>query len=538
VLGFRDARSVRPGDTADLVIGQPDLFRTECNYPANSPDRPTASSLCRPVAVALDADGNLYVADAGNGRVLRFPTPFAQPQALPRANLVLGQRSYTLSILDPTQSTMGLPVGLAFAGENGLLVSDAGHNRVLFFQGNPRSFTDGMPAAKVFGQPGFTSSASGAQDNRMNQPRQISTDSDDRLYVADTGNNRVLIFNRVTVAGPDPRAAVTLTLTNDSAGLRGPRAVYVSPLTGEIWVADTLGSRALRYPRFDDLPFTGFAPNASIPAVAPLALTQDAFGALFIADGANRIALHFPGVSTLNGANFVVGRALAPGAIATLYPLGIQFTSDTASFSALPLPRELADTQVLLNDQPVPLFFVSPGQINFYVPMNAPESGAAELQVVRKSTGQILAGGPIQMNVASPGLFTAGGNGVGQLAAVNQDGSINSKERPAPRGSVITLFGTGQGVIPGAPADGEPAQGTISTPEKPRVIINTDFVPEEDVQFSGLAPGFVGLWQINVRIPMQAPPSESVLVVVLQKGIPSNNDRNPAGSRTTIAVRE
>jgi uncharacterized protein (TIGR03437 family) len=490
------------------------------------------------VGLALDREGNLYVADAANGRVLRFPSPFAQPQALPRANLVLGQRSYTLSLLDPTQSTMGNPFGLAFAGDNGLLVSDALHNRVLYFQGNPRTFADGMPAARVFGQPGFTSSGSGPQDNRMNGPRHIATDTDDRLYVADAGNDRVLIFNRATVAGPEPRPAVTLTLTNTSTPLRGPRGVYVNPVTGEIWIGDTNGNRVLRYPRFDDLAFTGFVPNFAMPAAAPLALAQDAYGTLLVADATNRVALHFAAVAALNGANFVTGRALAPGVIASLYPAGIQFTDQTASFSSLPLPRELADIQVLINDQPAPLFFVSPGQINFYVPMNTSDSGTAEVQVIRRSTGQTLAGGSVQMNVASPGLFTSSATGSGQVAAINQDGTINSAENRAARGSVISLYGTGQGFIPGAPPDGEPASGPAPTPEKPRVIVNAAFVDDEDIQYSGLAPGFVGLWQINVRIPMTTPPSDSILVVVQHKSIPSNNDRNPQGSRTTIAVKE
>jgi uncharacterized protein (TIGR03437 family) len=537
VLGFRDARTVRPGDRADLVIGQPDMLRTQCNYPANDPDRPTDSNLCRPVGLALDAQGNLYVADAGNGRVLRFAQPFAQPQTLPRANLVLGQRSFTSKITDPSATTIGAPYGLAFAGQNGLLVSDALHSRVLFFQGNPGEFTSGQAAAKVFGQPNFTSSAAGSLDNRMNGPRHIATDTDDRLYVADTGNDRVLIFNRVTVAGSDPRAAVILTLTNNNTPLRAPRGIFVSRTTGEIWVADTSGNRVLRYPRFDDLPFTGFAPDFVMPGVAPLAVSQDAFGAVFVADAANRLALHFPGVSALNAANFVSGRALAPGMVASLYPLGIQFTEETVNYSGLPLPRELADIQVLVNDEPAPLFFVGPGQINFQVPMDAPESGFADVQVVRTSTGQILAGGAVQMNLASPGLFTTDGSGRGQVRAINQDGSINSPENPAPRGSVVTLFATGQGVVPGAPPDGEAPQGEIATPEKPRVIVNTGFVEDDDVQASVLAPDAPGTWQVKVRIPMTAPPESGILVVLLYKGIPSNNPQNPAATRTTIAVK-
>jgi uncharacterized protein (TIGR03437 family) len=542
VLGFRDSRTVRPGDRADLVIGQPDFFRTMCNYPVNDSDRPTDSSLCRPTGMTLDQEGNLYVADSANGRVLRFARPFANPQVLPRANLVLGQSSFTTKLTDPSPRTLGAPYGLAFAGNNGLLVSDAAHSRVVLFSGAPATLTNGMAATLAFGQPDLSSSASGSQDNRMASPRHIATDTDDRLYVADTGNNRVLIFNRVTSAGVNPRPAIVLVNTTNTQPLRAPRGVWVNPGTGEIWVADTNGNRVLRYPRFDDLPITGFLANSSVPAPAALAITQDAFGNLYVADSTNRVAIHFPGLASLNGANFVVGRALAPGSIASLFPLGIHFTDQTVSFNELPrplpMPRTLADIQVLVNDQPAPLFFVSPTQINFQVPMSAPDSGNAEIQVMRVSTGQILAGGPVPMNVASPGLFTADNTGTGQILALNQNSTINSPENPAARGSVISLFATGQGFVPNAPADGSPAEGIRETPEKPRVIINTAFVNDEDILFSGLAPGFVGLWQINVRIPMTTLPGNDILVVLVHKSIPSNNDRNPTGSRTTIAVRE
>src|SRR5581483_10636547 len=81
ILGFNDARSIKVGAQADLVLGQPDFKRSVCNYNPNSAaasQAPTASSLCQPVGLAVDSQGNLWVADRGNHRVVRYANPFAQ----------------------------------------------------------------------------------------------------------------------------------------------------------------------------------------------------------------------------------------------------------------------------------------------------------------------------------------------------------------------------------------------------------------------------------------------------------------------------
>src|SRR5205823_1752714 len=143
VLGFRDARKLRPGDKADLVIGQPDYQRTVVNYPTNDANQPNARGLDLPVGLALDSDGNLYVADGGNGRVLRFPKPFDPGRGdYPSADLVLGQSDFNSKVQDPTSRTMRSPYGLAFTGDNGLLVSDLALSRILLFPGKAISFTN------------------------------------------------------------------------------------------------------------------------------------------------------------------------------------------------------------------------------------------------------------------------------------------------------------------------------------------------------------------------------------------------------------
>lgn len=527
VLGFRDLRTVKAGAKADIVIGQPDFQHSEVNYPFNDANKPSANSLRAPTGLIVDPAGNLYVADTGNSRVVRYPNPFATGQNYPAADLVLGQPSATNApIRDASAATMSAPYGLAFATNNGLLVSDVNLNRVLFFTGTSATFTSGMAASKVFGQANFTSTAAGSDLNRFNNPHHIATDTDDRLYVADTGNNRVLIFDRAPTAGADPRAGLQIS------GLAGPRGIYVSASTGAILVANAGGNTVQQYPNFNTLIVSSagsgsFAPTATISDFAPLAVTLDAFGDLYTADGFNRVTVNFPGLTILNSANFNPTQPLAPGEIASIFGFANQFGTVTQAANA-PLPTQLANVQVLYNGTPAPLYYIGPNQINFVIPNNAPTSGTADLIVMRTDTGQILGNFPIQMNVAAPAIFTIGTiPGQGQVAAINQDGTINGPKNPAPNLSVVAFFGTGEGFVPGAPPDGVAATGAISSPQHINVIIGQlGFVPDENVLYSGLAPGLPGVWQVNVRVPNNVAPTTSTgnitPVVFLVSSIPSN----------------
>lgn len=544
ILGFRDAFRVRPGDYADIVIGQPDRFRSTVNYPSGDPRITTRSSLFWPTGIAVDTAGNLWVADSGNNRVLRFPKPdFDAPQVMPEANLVLGQADFFVSprSTDPTRRTMALPYGLAFTPEGHLLVSDAAHHRVLLFR-KPEGgdFSSGMDASAVIGQPDFTTAASGTAENRFNSPRGIAVDTSGRLYVADVGNNRVSIFSNAAAVTPgsDPRPATVLLYSTGTTRLRSPYGVAVNQLTGEIWVAELGASRLLRYPEYGFLPAANYAANLGFSVGGPLALVLDRFGNPVVAEAINRIAMYYQAVVGVNAANYL-DRPVAPGTYVALYPAGGPFAfSETRVFdqepNPIPMPRRLADIEVLVNDEPVPLHFVSPGQINFLMPMNAPTSGTVSVLVQRPSTGQIVGYGRIEMAPASPGLFTSDSSGSGQLAALNQDNTRNGPGNAAARGSVVQLFATGAGFIPGAPPDGDtPGGRQILTPEKPRVFIGTDFVPDDHVLYSGLAPGLIGVWQINVKIPDRVAPGNAVLLYVQYRDIPSMTPQR----RATIAVK-
>jgi uncharacterized protein (TIGR03437 family) len=218
-------------------------------------------------------------------------------------------------------------------------------------------------------------------------------------------------------------------------------------------------------------------------------------------------------------------------------------STDTATSQSAPWPTTLLNRQVAVNDVTLaPLYSVSPNQINFQFPSAAP-TGSDRIAIRLADTGELLAGGTILVAATSPGLFTSSQNGSGQALASNQDSTLNSSSNPAPIGSVVTLYGTGQGQVSPTILDGAaaplagPLSSTVAVPTSNQttcatsqpsmcVAVGSAF---GDVQFSGLAPGYIGLWQINVKIPTGVTPGSSVQVRVVINGTPSNT--------VTIAVR-
>jgi uncharacterized protein (TIGR03437 family) len=572
VLGFLDARTVRPGATADLVLGQPDMFHSECNYPRNDPNQANASSLCQPAGLTLDSRGNLWVADTVNHRVLRFPTPFVQRTNLQTADQVIGQPNFTSN--SRSFASFGLPYGVALDSDIRMAISDQAFNRVLIYelQGSTWNRT------KVLGQPDpnncpGTTCPFGNALNQMRTPSGVAMDSSGNLYVADAQNNRVLIFgNIVQLSNGDSAQSYSLT------GLSGPQNVFVNQQTGEIWVTNTGSNNVLRYPQLDSIVKGSNQPLSIQEASFTLAVAQDQFGDLYVADSSNRIVVHYPALVPVNGAHFLLAPnfqplPLAPGMIASICPalhIGStgacaaddphQFGEDSATFNDLPnpvpLPTTLADTQVLLNGTPVPLMAVTPRQINFQVPMSTP-LGTSVLEVLRPSTGQTIGTSTVTVAATSPGLFhtetrtTAVFSGgpdpcrgpLGicfQALATNDDGSANSPSNPILHGKTITLYGTGQGVVPNAPPDGEltpPAE--IRTSQTPRLFLGASD-QTSNITFSGLAPGLVGVWQINLKIAdlfqaVTGGASSSYIVVIQTADLKVSNDANRL--QVTIAVK-
>jgi uncharacterized protein (TIGR03437 family) len=188
-------------------------------------------------------------------------------------------------------------------------------------------------------------------------------------------------------------------------------------------------------------------------------------------------------------------------------------------------PKQLAGTSVTFNGTTGPLLYTSAGQVSAIVPYGV---SGPNVQVVVQYQSLTTAAFTAPLVDSAPALFTTDATGNGQALAVNPGGSMNSPGRPAPVGSFITLYATGEGRTTPAGVDGKPATVPLPVPVLPLIVTIGD--QEAFVQYAGGAPGLVaGIMQINVQIPPGVTPGSAVAVVIDVGGVPS-----PA--RVTIAV--
>ena len=227
--------------TADVVFGQHGSFTsTNCADGGTGDTAPSADGLCSPRALAIDAAGDLYVADRGDSRVLEYNTPLSTDTT---ADKVFGQGGKFTSTRcadgiagDPAPSAdrMCAPMGVALDGAGNLYVSDTANNRVLEF--NTPLVSGNTTADVVFGQNGsFTSST--CADGHGHDPTPsaeglcvapgIVLDADDNLYIADGGNNRVLKYDKPIPEIPTPTPSASPT--PDGAKITAPSKVALKP---------------------------------------------------------------------------------------------------------------------------------------------------------------------------------------------------------------------------------------------------------------------------------------------------------------------
>lgn len=221
----------------------------------------------------------------------------------------------------------------------------------------------------------------------------------------------------------------------------------------------------------------------------------------------------------VNNATFMTGESVAQGDIVALF--GDQLVSGTSeSAASLPLATTVGGVQVFVNDKPAPLYYVSPGQINFQIPYDA-TLGDATVRVDR--AGQ--RGNTVSVTIAHavPRLLRLNIGDYGII--VNQDNSFPIPatpgliSHPAKVGDALTIYAIGLGptsptVVSGVAAPA--AEPFARVTNHPQVCFGafSPFNPGTCVAplFAGLTPGFVGLYQVNVVVPAGVQTGDTVAV--------------------------
>jgi uncharacterized protein (TIGR03437 family) len=253
----------------------------------------------------------------------------------------------------------------------------------------------------------------------------------------------------------------------------------------------------------------GPALNAEL--YAPRGLAVDSANNLYIADGNNRRIRKISGAPAIvsnglvNAASYapqgVAPAGVVPGEIATIFGVNLTIASGINLASTLPLPTQVLTVQVLVNGTPAPIFAVDNvnglQQVNFQVPTTVVNKSTATIQVVDNGVaGNIIT---VPVIAAQPGIFTynVGGSNFGAILHPNSP-QLADTGHPASAGEVVVIFCTGLGTVAPAPSDGSPAPGAAQTNLTATVTIGGVAAP---VDYAGLAPNYVGLYQINAHVP-------------------------------------
>jgi len=203
-------------------------------------------------------------------------------------------------------------------------------------------------------------------------------------------------------------------------------------------------------------------------------------------------------VGIVNAASYApITNSVAPGEFVTLFGSGLSSVTMTAS---VPFSTTLGGVQVMVNGRAAPVYAVSPGQISAIIPYATTE-GLASIRVVNNGTSSNTV--TLYTNASAPGVFTLAASGTGPAAVLHADFSLVNQNNPAKKGETVLVFLTGLGAVDPAVPDG--AAGPSNPPSKVTGDV-TVFIDDQTapVSFAGLAPGFAGLYQLNVQIPAGA----------------------------------
>jgi len=238
-------------------------------------------------------------------------------------------------------------------------------------------------------------------------------------------------------------------------------------------------------------------------------LAQGVAGAVIVGGGPEYAPVI---LSTVNAASNQPG-PVAPGEIVAIQ--GKWLSAGEARNMELRLDglvsTALASTRVLFDGLPAPMVYTTSTQVSAIVPYAV--DGRSDTAVQVEYLGLRSAPQTVQVASSAPAIFTADSSGVGQASAINSDGSVNAPGRPAARGDVISIYGTGEGQTSPGGVDGLVIDGSLRRPILP--VSATIDGKAAEVLYAGSAGGQVsGVLQVNLRIPANVSPGPAAAVLI------------------------
>lgn len=464
-----------------------------------------SARLHTPSGIALDSQGNKYIADTANHRIRQI-TPGGMISTIAGTGTAGADGDSGPALL----ATLNSPESVAIDSTNNLYIADTGNNKIrkITPDGNISTVLDGL-----------------------NNPEYVAVDKTGAVYVADTGNDRVVkiaLSGNTSVLAQVLQPGAVMVDANGNVWISelarvsrisasGVFSIVADPLEtprglaltadGQLIIAET-GTNLIRgwtstggLTSMAGTGVQGFAGDGGPAGAAELNAASDvgvdSNGVIWVADTGNNciriltlssVTIPPPqqvtGPTIVNAASLALGD-LAPGEILTIFGSGFD-------------PKQ---TQLLFDGKSATTFYIGASQINALAPATLTPGATTQVSIV--VDGSAVAVFSPNVVGAAPGIFTVAG-GTGQAAAINQDGTANSASNPAARESIMVLYATGQGQ--------DLSAVSLTIGGYPAVLL-----------YAGPAPGYPGLMQINAQIPGGFLPP-GISLVVLSIGSANSQD--------------
>jgi uncharacterized protein (TIGR03437 family) len=445
-------------------------------------------ALAQAPGLAVDSAGNVYIADTGNNRVRMVSNGIITTVAGNGTCCFSGDGG------PATAAQLDGPEGVAVDSAGNLYIADTFNLRIRKVSGGVITTVAGGGTSGL-GDSGPATSAS------LWVAEGVALDSAGNVYLADTGNQRIRLL---TPSGPTC-SAVTSPVNFMPTDAGGNLSVTIQAAAACAWAVQGLppwitysGNAIGSGPATITL---AVAPNSGPPrsAIISVAGTPISVGQPYVVTP--------PPINITGIVNAATGQAgpLALGSIAAIsgtFPL-----TAPASASGLPLPYSLAGLALQFSGIGTggyaPLFFADASEVIFQVPWNFTAAAVASRPIAVEAgvNGEESLNQAGTLALYSPGIFSTNGQGTGQGAILSSSYVLVDSANPATAANnMVQIYCTGLGSVTYEPSNGWPAPSSPLSTTTTTPTVSIDSV-NATVMFSGLAPGLVGIYQVNAVVP-------------------------------------